>query len=300
MDKDKYLKHYRIGFKKYLPTFMIPKFKPKIIDTIKIEDKVIGEIAGINLKDIDFKTQADIDEYLKSIKNILDSNIGNLYIEGQEDMSEDLIRYIEEKLNLKIENGYSNKIQHLPYMIKNIFKFLKENPSEKEILIIGDDLNMIKNVAVKISSKFKFISIYGMSEDNKDDVYEYILENTGASIFFPTDLNKVIKSYDVIINLADSIFNESCYRKTKRSTIVFDFSNTNKQFNTIHDFDYKIQKLNPKQSIYFDKGINSSLCQGFKNVVGEDLISPENIISRGEVYGIQEYIKLFIRLKGKF
>lgn len=296
--KDKYLKEYKTGFRKYLGSFLIPKLKPKIIDTIEIEDKIVGKIAGINLKDIDLQNKDDINEYLKSIKSIIDSDFNNLYIEGQEEMGEELIKYIGKELHLSIDTGYSNKIRYLPEMIVNIFKVLKEEPSQKELLIVGEDSKTIKQFAVNISNQFKFISIYGVDED--DDVYDFILENTGVSAFFPTDLNKVIKNYSVIINLSDYIFDSSYYEKTKRSTIVFDFGNTNKQFSTIQDFGYKIKNLKMKQTPYLSKVINSSLCESFKSEVEHDYIVPKSIISGGKAYGIEEYIKLFIKFKGKF
>ena len=304
INKEKYLKYYKIGFKKYLPTFMISKFKTKIIDTVEIEDKIAGKIVGINLKDINFEIQKDINEYLKSIKNIIDLDLDNvydnLYIEGQEDMDDEVIRYIEEEVALNIDSGNSNRIEYLPEMIENIFKALKEDPYEKELLIIGEDLDIIKDVAIKMSDKFKFISIYGMDEDKNEDLYDSILESKGISIFSPTDLSKVIRSYSVIINLSDFVFNESNYRRAKKSAIIFDFCNKNKKLDTIHDFTYKIKNLKGEEGNYFDKGINSSLCECFKATVGEDYIIPKNIISKGKVYRIQEYIELYLKSKGKF
>lgn len=279
---------------------MMPKFKPEIIDTIEMEGRTIGKIAGINLKDVDLKDENDINAYLKSVKSIMPMNFKDLYIEGQEKISKDIIETIEEKLHLNIEPGYKNKIKYLPHMIQNIFKALKEEQSQREFLIIGRDPNGIKEVAVNIADQFKFISIYGMGEDESDDVYEYVLEKTGASIFVPTDLKGVIKNYSVIINLDDSTLNELHYRNIKKGVIFFDFGTNNREFDAIQDFEYKIKNFKSKQIACFAKAINSSICEGFKNELGDDCIVPSGIISRGEVYEIDEYIKLFIRFKGKF
>lgn len=277
---------------------MIPQLSPSIVDTIEIKDRLVGKIAGINLKDIDFEDIEQRKSYIDSIKKLGIVDFSNLYIEGQDKISSDTIDYMQRELNLNINNGYINKVKHLPYMICKIFKALKQDTSQEEILIIGKNSKKVGEIAVKISPHFKFISAYGLHEDEKDTVYDYILDNTGISTFFPTDLKDVIKNYSIIINLSHSILNETIYKKTKKSTIIIDFSNEGIEFNSIQDFSYYIKNL--KRSPCFADIIDSVILENFGGEIEDNCIIPKKVISHNKIYDIDEYIGSFVKLKGKF
>lgn len=279
---------------------MIPKLKPKIIESIDIEDKIIGKVAGINLKNIDLENEIDINAYIKSIKKIIDIDFDNIYIEGQDNFNDNALDLIQKELNLKIDKGYKTKIYDLPIMIKNIFRFTGEDIREKEVLIILDNVKGVKNVIEDISKQCKFISIYGLNDSENDDIYEYILEQTGLSVFCPVNLENVIKNYSLIINLSKSSFSDKLYKKIKRSTIIFDFGENEKKFNTIQDFGYKLKDFKLKEVVYLNKVINSSQFHALKNATGIENIIPKYIISGKHYYSIEEYITQFIRFKGKF
>lgn len=279
---------------------MIPKLKPKIIESIDMEDKTIGKVAGINLKNIDLENEIDINAYIKSIKKIMDIDFNNIYIEGQDEFDDNALDLIQKELSLNIDKGYITKLDHLPIMIKNIFRFTGEDIREKEVLIILDDIKGVKGLIETVSKQCKFVSIYGLNESENEDIYEYILEQTGLSVFCPINLDNVIKNYSLIINLSKSVFTDNLYKKTKRSTIIFDLGGNEKKFHTIQDFGYKLKDFKLKETVYLNKVINSSEFYAFKAATGREDIIPKYIISGKYRYSIQEYITQFIRFKGKF
>ena len=76
----------------------------------------------------------DLDKYLKGVK-ILTEDINEIYIEGQEDLSRNILNYIEDSLSIKVFNGEDIKIKYLPIILKKAYRILKENLEEKEVLI---------------------------------------------------------------------------------------------------------------------------------------------------------------------
>src|SRR5690606_35690859 len=102
---EKYLRHYKKGINKFLPELLIRKIRPRLIQCIKRKEAEDIIVAGINLKHIDFNNNKDLDKYIQGIKRVLTEEIGGLYIEGQDGLDRDILKYIEDNINIKVFNG---------------------------------------------------------------------------------------------------------------------------------------------------------------------------------------------------
>ena len=283
---------------KYIPEVFLPKIKPKIIDDIIIESDIIGKIVGINLKPIDFDDESQLQEFLNAIIKLKSENSTRLFIEGHENLSKEKINNIEQFTNMKIPDGENTKIINLPFVMKDICKTIKENLEEKEILVICDNKEKTKRIIKEISKDVKFVTAIGCEEDN-DEIYEYILEETGLSLFYPSNIKRILENYSIIINLIDDV--ELDFSKVRRNCIVFDFGKGNSLDNKkrppfIEDFGFNLADLGIKENKFIKSKILSSLSEaltGDKNKKIKYLYSDKNY------YSIKDYVNLFIKLKGK-
>ena len=300
---NKYLKHYKTGFIKHIPEFLLPSMKPKIIDDITQDENIIGIIAGINIKPIDFENNKDLEEYIMAIKSIKPEGYSNLYIEDYKHIPKNIIDYIEKSLNMKISNGQYIRISYIPLVITEIYKLLKDRIETKETLILCKDKEMTKEIIKIISKDIKFITISGCNEKDNQEIYEYILDETGLSLFQSSNIDKILDNYSVIINLIDNYKINS--PKIKRNCIIFDYGEENylienrdrhNTVNRIEDFIFDIKDLQIDSNEWVDSGVHSDLYEVFNKNTKQSMPC---IYSGGEYYSIRDYVSCFIKLKGK-
>jgi hypothetical protein len=260
---------------------------------------VIGKIVGINLKPMDLNNKEDLDEYLKALAKLKDENSNTLFIEGYENLSSSTLDYIQEFTEMKIFNGEHTKLSNILTVIRRIYSILKEDVGDKEILVICDEKEMTKRIIKEVAKDFRFIAAIGCEEYN-DEIYEYILEETGLSLFYPANIHKILSQYSIIINFTGEL--EFDISNAKRNAIVFNFSKTNLKDNKnrvyfIEDYGFDLKELGIKKPEWIDSKIPSSL---FETLLGSENKSINYLVAGNNYYSIKDYVNSFIKVKGRF
>lgn len=277
---------------------MIPKFKPVIIEDIVKDGIVVGNVVAINLKQIDLEDKSELDAYIKSIQKIINFEINDIYIDGQQYISNNSLVYIRKSLNLE-ESKQIDKTEHLSFMIEKLLDFKVEQTSEKEVLIIANDNETIKDLASKIGNQFRFLSIYGGEELERENICDYILEETGISVFCPLNLESVINNYSVIINFLDLNFQDKIYKKIKKSSIVFDFSGKSNFNNAIHAFGYSLKDFKLNQCNFMNEIVDDYLFCVLRGITCKEVL-PKYVCYKKSFYTINSFVSSFKNKKGNF
>lgn len=278
----------------------MPSIKPKVIQYIQREETGGIIVTGINVKAIDFDNNAQLDKYLEGIKEIITEEVSGIYIEGQEGLNGDILKYIEETINIKMFYGEDIKIKFLPIILKKTYRILKDNLEEKEILILDDNKERIKKTIKEISKYLGYISVIGLDRDQQDDLYDYILEETGISIFYPLNVDKIAGNYSIVVNFLDDV--DYIFNKLRRNSLVFDFSNIehesiNNRPPYIQDFYFIFEGIEVEGRKIVNTKISSSLFEALS--LGEykgDIL----LYGDGKHYFLRNYIDNFVKIKGRF
>lgn len=283
---------------KFLPDMLISMIKPKILYNIKehIEDIIV---AGINIKPIDFNKEKDLDKYLEGVKGVITEEITGVYIEGQEKLDINILKYIEDNINVKVFYGQDIKIKFLPFVLNRFYRILNLKLEENELLIIDDDIDRIKRTIITLSKYLAYITVIGLEEEDKSKLYDYILEETGISIFYPSNIERIVGNYDIIINFKSNM--DYLLSRAKKQTLVFDFSYGNKEVINnrsplIQDFYFKYRNIDGGNQ-FINSPISSSLFEALSlTEYNDDLF----LYSHGRLYTIRNYVDNFIKFKGRF
>lgn len=296
----KYLEYYKKGFIRHIPEFLFPKIKPHIIDDIVKSESLIGKIAGINMKPIEFNDEKELEKYIIGIRNIKTENCTNLYIEDHRYIPDEILEYIENTLDMNISKGISIKISQIPLIIKKIYTLLREDLGEKEVLILCKDKEILKKIIKGVSKDLKLITAVGYDDKYENEIYEYILEETGLSLFCSSNINKILGNYSIIINLMKD-FNLDI-DKIKRNCLFFDFSGKSlvkkeeRKFNKIGDFVFQLEDTDINKIKWIEKDIHSDLYESLNGNCKKEI----SYLSCGnDYYTIEEYVNLFIKHRGK-
>lgn len=283
---------------KHIPDFILPKFRPRIVEEVMNEGNVIGRVAGVNLKELDFSNEEDCDLFINGIESVKEEGDLNIYIENLESLPEEVLKEVENRTNLKFCSGDDIRIGNLPILIREIYGSLARDINSTDTLIICDDKCIILEIIELLKDTINFFTIYGISDDKKEYFYDEVFINTGISIFQPKSIQRIIKNYGTIINFSDEIDLDK-----------FDFSN----HSVIIDFsDYKPLKIfqNRKLDIFYiedinlKSNINSNWIGEFVNpdvfatIDGRDSVLKQ-IYTKDSYYFIDDYIgKIKVR-KGR-
>ncbi|MBC8591253.1 hypothetical protein [Wansuia hejianensis] len=300
IDHKKYKKHLETGFYKYGFRIFMPEFKSKILNNITKEEHVIGDVAGINLKPIDYKNPDKVDKLISSILKIKDEKHNLIYMEEINLMDYEIISAIEKGTSLKFPKGLDISLYNLPIILKEIFDKNNMEGIKKEVLIICQYKEMVYNIVNFISHMFKFISVIGIPENEKEEVYEAILKDTGISIFQPKNIDRNIRNYDIIINLSNELLVKVI--NIKRKSIVIDFSIT-KPFKSmdnpmvITDISLDITDSSIRDNDLIEDEISSRLYEGiFKN----EHRTFCRLYSKNNLYNVEELANRQFQIKGEF
>ncbi len=298
IDKDKYLQYYKKGFIKYMPQIFLPLFKPVILEKIKKEEIVIGKVGAVNLKSIDFNSEEQLNKFIKSIEKIQDEDCVSILMEEYIDLDSSILETLKKNLNIFSGSGMLKKIVDLPIVIRKIFNILNEDIKDKEVLILSDDKEKAKEIIKELAKDIRFITVYGLDEEEEEELYQYILYEIGLSIYHTKDFYNTIENYSVVINLIDRINLSKTIRK--KDSIVFDFSSGNNESSLIKDYGYDLKDLAIKKSKWFGPIINTKMIEflleeNINNIKPKYLITKEN-----NYYTFKEYVELFIKIRGRF
>lgn len=299
MNDNKYLGYFKKGFLRYIPEFLIPSIKPKIIDNILIEEKIVGKVVGINLKPFDPSYKSNLDIYLMAIKELKEEDDTKLFIEGQENFNKETLDYIQEFTGMKILDGENTRIKSLSLIVREIYTLLKEDIQEKEVLIICSDKDKTKRLIKSIAKDLRFITAIGYGDENHEEVYEYILEETGLSLFYTSNIDRILENYSIIINLMDNVSID--FSKARRNCIIFNFVKDSFSSNTkrppfIEDFAFDLEDLCIDGTGWLNNKVHSSL---FEGLIEDKAQNAKYIYAGNNYYTIKDYINLYIKIKGK-
>lgn len=296
LSNERYMKYYKKGFATYIPEAFTPRFKPRIIDKILKGDKTIGKVAGINLKPVDLRDEKDLHKYIKAIENLKNEEYNRLYMEGQEDIDDQILDYLQEALSLEILNGRDLRIKSLPLAMRMIYGYLKENLEDREVLVLCDQKDTVKEVIKEISKDVKLITITGCSPEENEEIYDYVFEEVGLSVFYPSKIEKVIGNYSIIINFMDS--SKFDFSRVRRNSILFNFSNyhilDNNRLAVIEDFGFDLRDIGIR-SKWINSKISTTL---YENLLGREYQELKYLYCKNQYYLIKDYISLYLKVKG--
>ena len=288
---------------KYVPYRLYPKIKARVIDDIIRDDNIIGKVAGINMKPISYSCEKELEEYIIAIKKLELEDFTGLYLEESEKLSKEAISYMEDRIGLKITPNEDVKIIQIPLIIQNIYSVLNESLDSKEVLVISKDKETSKKIIREVAKISKFITTLGCNKEDSEEIYEYVLEETGLSLFNSSNIDKILGKYSIIINDADDFNIESS--KIKKNAIIIDF---NKKNYLDHEKNKK-SKLYRVKNLGFDLkdfGISSNKWLDSKvDIELYDLINKgiagkvKYLYVENDWYSIKEYVDSFIKLKGR-
>lgn len=297
------MEYYKRGWFKYVPERFIPIIRPKIIDTINKEGNIIGRVAGINLKPIDLKEEKLLNEYIQAIIKLNQEQNKTLIIEDYNHIDKESVDEIRKKTNMRIFTGENTKIKSIPIAIKEIYNLLKEDLKKQEILVISDRKAIAKDIIKSFSKEVRFITTIGDTEENIEEIYNSILEETGLSLFHSSNIEKILSNYSIIVNLKDTLdFNIS---KLRKSAIVFDLSHSkifktaDKGRNTYHvieDFIFQLDSLGIEDTIWINNKLSSNI---YESLNEKQDLKFYQIYSNGDYYYLRDFVNLVIRAKGK-
>ncbi len=299
INDEKYLNYYKDGFMKYVPNFLIPSIRPKIVEDIIIRGNMVGKVIGVNLKPFDVNHKPSLDIFLNDIKKFKTSNDTRLFIEGQEKFNNETMRYIEENTDMKTFNGENIRIKNLYLTIREVYTILKEDPQEKEVLIISDDKDKTKKVIKALANDFRFITAVGYNEEEHEEIYNYILDETGLSLFYTSNIDKILENYSIIINFMENMYID--FSKTRRYSLIFNFgggefpSNGNRP-PFIEDFAYDANDLEIADNKWIDKKLKTNV---YEALLGNEMRKIGYLFAQDRYYTVKDYINLHIKIKGK-
>ena len=303
VNHEKYLEYSRNGILKYIPYGFYPKIKPRIIDDIIKDDNIIGKIAGLNMKPISFSCEKELEEYIIGIKKLEVEDFTGLYLEEGRNLSKDVKNYIGNEVGLKIISNEETKSTLIPLVIQKIYNVLNERLENKEILVISNNKEYAKKVIREVAKISKFITTFGCNMKESEEIYEYVLEETGLSLFNSSNIDKILGKYSIIINDADDLKLKSS--KIKKNTIIIDFNrdncfdhekNNGSRLYQIRDLGFDLKDL----GIHSNKWLHSKVDMELYDLINEGALGKvKYLYVENSWYSIKDYTNYFLKVRGK-
>lgn len=285
-----------MGVLKYIPDFLLPKYKAKILDTISLNKKTIGYIMGNNLKKIDFNDEKEIGNFVANIKGVCCKYISTIYIEDCDRFNRELINELETKLGYKFPTGDKIKVYNIQILLRKISKLLNRELHTNDVLIICSDKSRLVKIIKALPKEVNCIANIGVIEDN---LYEDILEKTGVSVYEPYKIEKAIKNFHIIINYDEETLFD--INKIRNQGIVLDFSNNrslkgtvklNKNIIYIEDFNFPSRL----ESKWIDTFISSKL---YEAIHCDEVEKYKQVYTKDQYWYLDEYIETKIKKRGR-
>lgn len=273
--------------------------RPQIIETIE-KDKIHIKICGLNLRPMDLDGKKDLSHLINGIKEIKGHDCTRLYMEGQERIKEDILKHIGRGTGLQIYTGENIRKKYLPIIIEKILNLEKGNSESKEILIICHDKEKVKDLIREMSKRFGLITVFGCQGEDEEELYDYVLEEIGLSLFLPRTIEAIMGNYSIIVNYSE--YKDVDFSKKRSNCLVFDFvpkdtTHKKKSMGRITDFGFTLKKTNIGKNKWINEVLSSAAFESLleKNYTGEILFFVGN-----DPYSTREYINTYIKVKGRF
>lgn len=284
------------GIVKYIPDFLLAKYKAKILDNIYLNEKLIGYIMGNNIMEVDFNDNKEVDKFISNIQKINQEDISTIYIEGCDSFSKQSLDYIESNTGYKFASGDRIKSNNIELFLIKTSKLLNRELHKNDLLIICSDKNRLIDIIKKLPKELNCIANLGVAEDN---LYEEILKETGVSIYEPYNIDKAIKNFHYIINYSEETFFD--ISRIRNQGIVVDFSRNrsmnglkkvNKNIIYIEDFNFP----SGLDSKWIDKHISSML---YETIYASEFENFRQVYADGAYWYLDEYFNLKIKRRGR-
>jgi len=285
---------------RFVPDFLLPHFKPKIIENINTnEEVVIGKIVGINIKPINFLDKKQWDLFIEGIIKVKTVEDTKIYIEDFIKYPVDYLNKIECNTSLKFRSGDNIRISNIPLIIEKIYKSLGKGYNLTDTLIISDNKQKVIDTIKLLTDKINFFTVIGLDPLSKDELYEEILDCTGVSIFQPNNVDKIIKNYGTIINYNNKVDFEK--GNVRNESVIIDFS-IEKPFKVLESTNKRIIYVG---EINFELNISNNWIGKFGSaeliecIDGYDNMEFSQIYTNNDFYFIDDFIKSEIKKRGR-
>lgn len=251
IDCEEYEEYLNIEDYKYIPKKLIHAFKkwvkPRVIcKYIYRSNEVVGYGVGVFLREdeilkdeykkkiIDTINDLKDREEYKDIKYLLNENLKLDY---------DELKDVEEQCNVKMPSGKAIFAKHILSCLKEICKIKKEDMSQKEVFIIGEDTKITERLVDELAMVTKYIEVFTQDLEFGEKLEKDMFNKYGLSLHATKEIAKTYNNFDftinlnekpmidisqmsknrIIIDLSDSkALNRNSSNKTKRVIIIDD------------------------------------------------------------------------------
>ncbi|TJX15561.1 hypothetical protein E9840_01960 [Tissierella creatinini] len=281
-----------------MPAFLMPRIKPVNLGILVKESGEVGKIVGVNTYPIGDLKGSNLDKVLNFLLNEISPNYNKIYFEDFKEFDQVYLDYILEATNLIMPSGKEIRIFNIPFIIKQVNEGLNKSINTSDTMIISQDKDIHFKIILQLMDKVSFFTCIGLDPSVCEEVYNEIFKSTGVSIFQPTNIEKVIKNYSIIINFSEEI--EFDLEKIRNQALIIDFSknkpfkvleNSKKNVILIEDIRLKIHKFND----WIDEFVSPELFEA----LGETHSVFSQIYAKNHFYRVGDFINKGIKKAGK-
>lgn len=275
----------------------MPKYKEKRIQEIKIENKILGHICGVNLKPLNYSDEKELEEYINKIRQVMEDEYKKIYIE--EEIPIDIRKKIKKGLSMGETNFMDIRIYNIPYILEGLITSFKGEMTKEELLIISNNKDECLRIIDGVFNSFSFISVLGLNEGDGESLYEEVLEATGISVYLPHYNNISLRRYGLIINTLDNLSID--LTDIKKKAIIMDYSQV-KPFAginryVIEDISLNIGDLGLDENPWIGNEIDSDL---FTSLFKKERQKFCRIYKNDSLLTINDFINQEFKIKGDY
>lgn len=278
--------------------FLFPLFKPKVLGNITKGNREVGRAVGINTKPLRNLDDREYIRFVEAINKIKTEADNTIYIENFEIYSLEFFSLIEERTELKFCTGDNIRTQNIPLILSEITKELSHELRSADTLIICNSRDRIIEIIKGLSDFINFFTVIGVETSIKDEVYDYVYECIGISIFQPNNIGKIIKNYSTIINTMDEIRFD--IGNIRNQSVIIDFSFkkpfkpitiSKKNCIYIEDINFKVHACNEWIKEYIQPELHEGLM--------EEETEFSQIYTNNDYFYLKDYILSKVKIKGR-
>lgn len=205
----------RIRFEKMIKPRMVCRFHGQNDEDIK------GYGVGVSLLDLDKNKEKFIERLIRGLKEIEIHGVDRIILDDILLLDNNDMMKIQESCNMRIVNGRKTLLTLTPHIIMEICKKCDKDIRNQEVLIIADDDDDTRKLALEIAKEVNYLTIQGLEDSSAEEIADEILAETGLAIHNTYDMNNRIHKYNFIVNLSSN--SKVAINKIKKKTIVLDF-----------------------------------------------------------------------------
>ena len=297
LNSERYCKVFKANNLKFIPNFLLPRYRPKVIDMIVKDDNIVGKIVGNNLKPVNLQDIKELNLFIEGIIKIKSDEDTNLYIQDIDNIPLHILDIIQDRTGLTFSSGDNSRMLNIPSIIKEVCRCLGRDNNSTDTLLISDNKVKLVDTIKLLSDTINFFTVVGIDASIKEQVYDEVLDLTGISIFQPKSIDKIIKNYGIIINYIDDLKLEM--KDIRNQAVIIDFSNekpfkilegTKKEIIYIEDINFKYEINNDFIGNYISPDLLVGFGEGDKNIFSQ-------IKTNNDFYIISDFIKSQIKVR---